>query len=623
MNFKNLYTKLILPALTLAVLAASTSSAFAVTYDLAAVDGVWTAPDGVTTIPMWGIIPDPGACPGTPANWDPPATLTAPAGDTLVINLRNCLSVATSVFIPGQYKALAPVSADTDGSGRMRVTSFDAETAPNTIGTYTWNNIKEGTYLFHSGTHPQVQVQMGLYGALVVTGTGAGYPPLANDQVLLYSEIDPALHAAVADGTYGTPAYPSTFDYYPQYFLINGEAYRASTAPISIPVSQDTLLRFVNAGLKLHTPTLGGGLYMTLIAEDGNLYPFTVEQYSLELPPAKTIDAVVNIGSEGTYALYDRSLALTNGPETGGGMLVKLQAGAVTGAPIAADDTYAVAEDTPLNVAAPGVLGNDTPSSGLTASLVSDVSAGTLALNADGSFTYIPNLNFNGNDQFTYVANDGGVDSPNSNVATVSISVGPQNDPPSAVNDSYDVAENTTLDVTAPGVLGNDSDIDGDPLTAVISGASPGGLTAFNPDGSFSFDATSMVAGSSVTFDYVANDGTADSTPATVTINVVTAAANVAPVAVDDTVSTPRNTATPINVISNDYDSDGAIDPNSVALPNAITTRGGTVVVSGGGIVTYTPPNAGFRGTDTFTYTVDDNDGATSNVATVRVNVTK
>jgi FtsP/CotA-like multicopper oxidase with cupredoxin domain len=616
MNFKNFYRKLILPALTLVVLAAWAAPSPAA--ELAAVPAQWTPPGG-GPIDMWAFIEVADAAGFDCATADPAAawsfpTLTAAAGDTLTINLKNCLGEPVSAFIPGQTKPTAPVTF-TDGQGRTRVRSFDAEIAAGASGSYTWQGIKEGTYLIHSGTHPQVQVQMGLYGALVVSG--AAYPTVAGDRLLLFSEIDPALHAAVSGGTYGTATYPSTFDYYPTYFLINGESAAFPIVPIiNVDTSADVLLRFVNAGIKNHSPTLDGGLYMTLVAEDGNLYPFTVAQYSFDLAPAKTIDAILNIGSNGMYNLYDRSLALTNGSASGGGMHLRFQAGAVAGAPTAVDDTYSVAEDNILTATAggapPGVLDNDSAGTGpgpLTANLVSDVSAGSLALNANGSFTYTPNLNFNGNDQFTYVANDGG---PNSNVATVSISVTAQNDPPSAANDAFDVVEGTTLNVAAPGVLGNDSDIDGDPLTAALSGTGPAELTAFNADGSFSFDATSLTAGDSATFDYVANDGAADSAPATVTINVVTAAANIAPVAVDDTVSTPKNTVTPINVISNDYDPDGTIDANSVALSNAVTTRGGTVVVSGGGIVTYTPPTPGFRGTDTFTYTVNDNDGATS-----------
>jgi len=631
-------------ALGLAALAIAAPS-FAqatVTYDLAAVEGTWTAPDSVTTVPMWGFVPDTGSCPA-PGAWATPAPLTAAAGDTLVINLRNCLTAPASVFIPGQPKATTPVTF-VDGEGRTRVSSFDVAAPVDdgaTTTQYTWTNVKEGTYLFHSGTHPQVQVQMGLYGALAVTG--GTYPAVA-DHVLLYSEIDPALHAAVDDGTYGTPAGPtSTFNYYPRYYLINGEAY-PNTTPIAVDTSSDVLLRFVNAGLKTRSPTFGGGLYMTLIAEDGNLYPFSVEQYGLELPAAKTIDAVLNVGTEGTYPLYDRSLlSLMNGTETGGGQLVYLQATAAAGAPTAVNDpdastpaAYTIPEDGSLMTTAggspAGVLDNDTGEAAAAVLLTSPAN-GTLGagLANDGSFTYTPNPDFNGTDQFTYVANDG-LDGPDSNVATATITVTPVNDAPTAVADAYDAVERTTLNVAAPGVLGNDSDVDGDPLTASPSGTPPTELTLI-ADGSFSFDASALTAGDSATFDYVANDGTVDSAPATVTINVVAAPANQAPVAVDDTVNTPQNTVTPINVIANDYDPDNlsapfaGIDPGSIVLSCGLatctTTAGGTATVSGGGIVTFTPKNPGYRGTDTFTYTVNDNLGATSNSATVRVNVTR
>jgi len=100
--------------------------------------------------------------------------------------------------------------------------------------------------------------------------------------------------------------------------------------------------------------------------------------------------------------------------------------------PVANDNAYATDEDIPLYIAAPGVLGNDTdPDDGdlLTAVKVDDPTNGKLTLNSDGSFTYKPNLNYNGPDSFTYVANDGTFDS---NVATVTITVDPVVDPPIA-----------------------------------------------------------------------------------------------------------------------------------------------------------------------------------------------
>ncbi len=88
---------------------------------------------------------------------------------------------------------------------------------------------------------------------------------------------------------------------------------------------------------------------------------------------------------------------------------------------------------------------------------MSDVSHGTLTLNADGSFSYAPAPDFFGVDSFTYVANDGAVDS---NVATVTITVDSINDAPVAVDDAYSMDEDTLLEVAVPGVLGNDVDPD-------------------------------------------------------------------------------------------------------------------------------------------------------------------
>ncbi|MRR05413.1 MAG: hypothetical protein EG828_00485 [Deltaproteobacteria bacterium] len=94
----------------------------------------------------------------------------------------------------------------------------------------------------------------------------------------------------------------------------------------------------------------------------------------------------------------------------------------VSGAPVAADDTYNTPADTTLSQAAPGVLGNDTSTSGenLTAQLVTGTSHGALTLNSDGSFTYIPAAAYTGSDSFTYVASDG---TNSSNTAEVDISV--------------------------------------------------------------------------------------------------------------------------------------------------------------------------------------------------------
>src|SRR5439155_6720999 len=207
-----------------------------------------------------------------------------------------------------------------------------------------------------------------------------------------------------------------------------------------------------------------------------------------------------------------------------------------------------------------GVLANDADADGdaLTAALVNPPANGALTLNADGSFTYTPNANFNGLDSFTYRANDGTDDS---SPATVTITVNAVNDAPVANNDSYGTDEDTPLVVATPGVLGNDTDIEGSPLTATLVSGSGNGTLTLNPDGSFTYTPNAGFNGMD-SFTYKANDGAADSLPATVTISV--SSVNDVPVASNDSFTGPEDTSLAGNVLANDTDADG--DPLTAIL---------------------------------------------------------
>ncbi len=284
--------------------------------------------------------------------------------------------------------------------------------------------------------------------------------------------------------------------------------------------------------------------------------------------------------------------------------------------PVAVDDSYTTDEDVTLSVAAPGVLTNDSDpeSDPITAVLGTGPANGTLTLNADGSFSYTPNANFNGSDSFTYFANDGTQNS--LTAATVTITVNAVNDAPVAVNDSYATDEDVALTVAAPGVLGNDTDADGDTLTAVLvpaSGPNNGTLT-LNANGSFTYTPTADFNGSDG-FSYAASDGTATSN-ATVTITVN--AVNDAPVAVNDSFvteeDTPLSVAAP-GVLGNDTDVEGS--PLTAALVTG--PANGALTLNATGAFTYTP-NADFNGSDSFTYTASDG-ALSSNTATVTITV--
>ncbi|WP_162459165.1 Ig-like domain-containing protein [Desulfosarcina ovata] len=612
MKYTIRFNRFRLPVLVLVVLAlAAPSLAADVTIDLCATTGSVTMPD-TTVVPIWGYVP--GASCAAGAATLPNPVIRVASGDSLTINLTNNLSEPVSFFVPG---LMSIPSGGTAGK-------FTAEADPGGTATYVFDlTNRSGTFLFHSATDRiRTQVPMGLYGALVVDqAPGMAYADVSyfDDQVLVFSEIDPALNADPAG--YGGAR---VINWNPQYFLINGEAYDPATPPTGIGTNQDILLRFVNAGLRTVVPTIGGGLYMNLVGEDGNRYPQPIWQYGIELQAGKTIDAVVNAGADGDYAVYDRALHLVNG-----GMVTVLQAGAVGGTPTAVSDSYSVDEDGTLTAdgVAPnpaGVLANDTGGA-LAAVLVSGPSSGALSLASDGSFTYTPNSDFFGADQFSYAANDGG-GGPNSAPAVVSITVNGLPDAPVAAADSYEAIEGQILNVAAPGVLGNDSDPDGDALNAQ-NWTTPalGSLTGYG-DGGFDFDATGLTAGDVATFDYDACDPGPLCSTATVTVTVIAPPPppdNIPPVANDDTTSSARGTTlSNYDIVANDTDSDGTIDATSVVITTGSTTQaGGTVINNGNGTITYTPRNNGYRGTDTFQYTVNDDVGATSNVATVRINV--
>jgi VCBS repeat-containing protein len=152
----------------------------------------------------------------------------------------------------------------------------------------------------------------------------------------------------------------------------------------------------------------------------------------------------------------------------------------------------------------------------LTALLVSGPAHGTLTLNGNGSFTYTPDADYNGPDSFTYKVNDGQSDS---NVATVSLTVSAVNDAPTADADAYAVDEDQSLTIAAPGVLGNDGDVDGDPLGAVLVSGPAHGTVNLHADGSFTYTPNANYHGSD-SFTYKANDGQSDSNVATVAITV-------------------------------------------------------------------------------------------------------
>ena len=203
------------------------------------------------------------------------------------------------------------------------------------------------------------------------------------------------------------------------------------------------------------------------------------------------------------------------------GATVSIAVTPVNDAPTANADAATTAEDTALTVAAVnGVLANDSDPDSLliTAAQVANPAHGTLALAANGSYVYTPAANWNGTDTFTYRAYDG---TSYSDIETATITVTPVNDPPVAATDGpYSTPEGTALVLSAPGVLANDTDVEGDPLTAVKLSNPAHGTLVLNVNGSATYTPAAGYSGSD-SFTYRASDGLALSAPITVSITVV------------------------------------------------------------------------------------------------------
>jgi Bacterial Ig domain/FG-GAP repeat len=272
---------------------------------------------------------------------------------------------------------------------------------------------------------------------------------------------------------------------------------------------------------------------------------------------------------------------------------------AVNDAPSAMDDAATTIEDMPVTISA---LDNDTDVEGntLTVSGVTQPANGSVIINANGTLTYTPTVNFNGSDLFGYVVNDG---NGGGGSATVGVTVTAVNDVPVAGSDNYSVNEDTPLNMAAPGLLGNDNDVDSSGLSAVLVSGPANGELSLNANGSLSYTPSANFNGSD-SFTYRVSDGAADSNTATVTITVNPV--NDPPDAVNDSASTNQYTAVVISVLSNDTDIEG----HTLTVVGVTQGANGAVLINPNGTVTYTP-NANFSGGDSFTYTLSDGNGGT------------
>ena len=184
---------------------------------------------------------------------------------------------------------------------------------------------------------------------------------------------------------------------------------------------------------------------------------------------------------------------------------------------------------------------------------------------------------------------------------------------PVAVGDQFDTGGTGTFTIGSPGVLANDSDPEGNNLSASLVTSVSNGTLTLNADGGFSYTPNGGFEGID-SFVYIANDGTLDSNEATVTILVP--APNQAPIAGNDSATTTKNTPVTIPVLSNDADP----ERSALTLVSVTDPANGTAAIAGDQ-VTYTP-DTDFSGQDSFTYVVSDGELQTPGTVVITVTTT-
>jgi hypothetical protein len=585
-------------------------------------------------------------------------------------NAQGCVTwfiadPSTPPGTPCAQTATSPVSGAYPPAQGNRVQSFGAEvsavaattaatcTVPSAgpvtgCGALTWSNLRPGTYLLESGTHPSIQVPMGLIGVLVVTAppstttpAGTAYPGVActpvapattcsnsvpavtyNAEVPLeFSEIDPVQNKAVNTavntagfsetnvwsglvGQCGNPnspvgvvntCYPPAVNYTPFYYLIDGLAFNKTSAlasvkaayagvlgatppPLWTGITGTVLVRLVNAGLRMHVPSIVGSQTMgftgagvasttpvsgfTLIAEDGNPVPGVQVAGATAAPAAprvqtdvfmaagKTFDVMINVPATPTGAtappslpVYDRELSLSgNSSDRDTGMLayigvngagLAVAAGTGVFAPaVARADTYdGLAPGIVFSVTdtSKGVIANDTNVYGV--ALLTAPTGGTLTCNAqaqnptpgictNGTFTYTPSGTAT-SDSFTYCANGSvtGTTCSSGLTATVTLGASTLAGNPSAVSQNYTARSATYIKIPSPGLLIGNSDPNNLPLKVVVPATQPTGVVM---DAGGGFIATVASGTASTSFSYTVQNSQGRTASGTVTVNFPT-----------------------------------------------------------------------------------------------------
>ncbi|HCC06995.1 MAG TPA: ferroxidase [Clostridiales bacterium] len=288
--------------------------------DLWAKLGALNMPDG-STIPFWGYAESAASLPQLPG-----PKIEATVGDTIQINLHNTLNEPVSIIFPGQNVVPTPVK---DANGKF--ISYTAHAANNGDAvSYSYTSDKPGIFLYESGSSSERQIQMGMYGVIIIRPAGFNATDASTrtaygantgsefdiEKILILGEIDSTLHSKIIN-----PQPDDMYSYSPDYWTINGRSYphtiaaddtssQPSGSKITAGQGEKILIRCINAGFQHHNIRFDN-LTARVVAVDSvplksNILDKTYQKNTVTIASGESYDIIITINTPGKYIIYDR-----------------------------------------------------------------------------------------------------------------------------------------------------------------------------------------------------------------------------------------------------------------------------------------------------------------------------
>lgn len=412
----------------------------------------------------------------------------------------------------------------------------------------------------------------------------------ADNDLLGFAIVDQPTHGTLS-GTAPILTYTPTADYAgADSFTFTVADAGGATAPATVSITVNGVNDAPTADAQTLTTLEDTTLQIALTGADidGDTVTFTVDTAPSNGILSGTPPALSYAPAPGFHGQDSFTVLPNDGTIDGVAAVITINISSVNDAPIANAETLSLDEDAQASITLDGM---DEDGDDLTFFIFTPPANGQLSGTAP-AFTYTPNANFSGSDNFAFFASDGTL---NSEVATVEITINPVNDAPTADEQTLSTPEDTPLSITFTG-----ADIDGDSLSFAVGSQPSNGALAGTPP-TLSYTPNAGFSGQD-TFTVVPNDSTVDGAAATIEINV--SSVNDLPVADAVSLTLAEDGSVVVALSGTDQDA----DPLTFAVVDQPTSG----VLSGSSpSLTYTP-NPDFFGVDTFTYLANDGtaDGA-------------